>query len=157
MPASATPQTTGTPHPPAERVEPPPASAMAPSAPEGGMPAGRELLSTDFYRRQWGRLGLRSRAEEVDEFGYDPVYEKKVLPFFDFLYEKYFRVETFGIERVPSENRCLLVANHSGTLPVDGMMLRLGVRREHSQHRDVRWLAEDTIFHFPFLGNFTNP
>jgi 1-acyl-sn-glycerol-3-phosphate acyltransferase len=48
------------------------------------------------------------------------------------------------------------VANHSGTLPFDGMMLRRAVRREHPQHRDVRWLAEDGIFHFPFLGSFTN-
>jgi 1-acyl-sn-glycerol-3-phosphate acyltransferase len=30
------------------------------------------------------------------------------------------------------------------------------VRREHPQHRDVRWLAEDGIFHLPFLGSFTN-
>jgi 1-acyl-sn-glycerol-3-phosphate acyltransferase len=144
------------PVPSAGRVEPAPASANAPTAPDSGALSERELLSTDFYRRQWGRLGLRSRAEEVDEFGYDPVYEKRFLPFFEFLYERYFRVETHGMDRVPSQGRCLLVANHSGTLPVDGMMLRLAVRREHSQHRDVRWLAEDAIFHFPFLGSFTN-
>jgi 1-acyl-sn-glycerol-3-phosphate acyltransferase len=116
----------------------------------------RELLSTDFYLRKWGRLGLRNRSEEVDEFGYDPVYEQKVLPFFEFLYEKYFRVEVQGVAHVPAEGRCLLVANHSGTLPFDGMMLRLAVRREHPTHRGVRWLAEDAIFHFPFLGSFTN-
>jgi 1-acyl-sn-glycerol-3-phosphate acyltransferase len=116
----------------------------------------RELLSTDFYLRKWGRMGLRSRSEEVDEFGYDPVYEQRVLPFFDFLYDRYFRVEVHGVERVPGEGRCLLVANHSGTLPFDGMMLRLAVRRAHPQHRDVRWLAENVIFHFPFLGSITN-
>ncbi len=36
------------------------------------------------------------------------------------------------------------------------MMLRLAVRREHIERREVRWLAEDTIFHLPFLGSFTN-
>jgi 1-acyl-sn-glycerol-3-phosphate acyltransferase len=139
----------------ADRLEPSPTSSTETPAPEGGLTA-RELLSADFYLRKWGRLALRNRAEEVDEFGYDPVYEQRLLPLFDFLYQKYFRVETHGIDRVPREGSCLLVANHAGTLPIDGMMLRLGVRREHSQHRDVRWLAEDTIFHFPFLGNFTN-
>jgi 1-acyl-sn-glycerol-3-phosphate acyltransferase len=124
--------------------------------PEGPFDTARELLSTDFYLRKWGRLGLRSRSEEVDEFGYDPEYERKVLPFFEFLYERYFRVEAHGAHKVPAEGRCLLVANHSGTLPFDGMMLRLAVRREHPQHRGVRWLAEDGIFHFPFLGSFTN-
>ncbi len=134
----------------------PPARPSAPAPPEGMLDTARELLSTDFYLRKWGRLGLRNRSEEVDEFGHDPVYEGKVRPFFDFLYDRYFRVEAHGVERVPPEGRCLLVANHSGTLPFDGVMLRMAVQREHPQHRDVRWLAEDLIFHFPFLGSFTN-
>jgi 1-acyl-sn-glycerol-3-phosphate acyltransferase len=95
-------------------------------------------------------------VEEVDEFGYDPAYERKLMPVLELLYEKYFRVEVHGIERVPGDGRCLLVANHSGALPIDGLMLRLAVRREHPQRRDVRWLAEDGLFHFPFLGNMTN-
>ncbi len=83
----------------------------------------RELLSTEFYLRKWGRLGMRNRSEEVDDFGKDPVYEQKVRPFFDFLYDRYFRVETEGIGKIPGQGRCLLVANHSGTLPYDGMMI----------------------------------
>jgi len=133
-----------------------PPRPSSPPPPEDVLDSPRELFSTDFYLRKWGRLGLRNRSEEVDEFGYDPVYERKVLPFFDLLYDKYFRVEAHGVERVPAEGRCLLVANHSGTLPFDGIMLRLAVRREHPSHRDVRWLAEDLIFHLPFLGSFTN-
>jgi 1-acyl-sn-glycerol-3-phosphate acyltransferase len=116
----------------------------------------RELLSTDFYMRKWGRLGMRNRSEEVDDFGFDPVYEEKVLPLFNFLYEKYFRVEASGVERLPADGRCLLVANHSGTLPYDGLMIKMAVKREHPAHRDVRWLAEDFLFHFPFLGAFSN-
>jgi hypothetical protein len=132
----------------------PPPSLPAPP-PDGVLDTARELLSADFYLRKWGRIGLRNRSQEVDDFGYDPVYEQKVLPFFVFLYERYFRVEVHGLENVPNEGRCLLVANHSGTIPFDGIMLRLAVRREHPLHRDVRWLAEDVIFHFPFLGSFT--
>ena len=135
----------------------PPTPLPPPNAtPEGVLDTARELLSADFYLQKWGRIGLRNRSQEVDDFGHDPVYERKVLPFFEFLYEKYFRVEVHGLENVPQVGRCLLVANHSGTIPFDGMMLRLAVRREHSLHRDVRWLAEDAIFHFPFLGSFTS-
>jgi 1-acyl-sn-glycerol-3-phosphate acyltransferase len=94
--------------------------------------------------------------DEVDEFGYDPAYERKLLPLLDLVYEKYFRVEVHGVDHIPSEGRCLLVANHSGTLPIDGLMLRMAVRREHPHRRDIRWLAEDGLFHFPFLGNMTN-
>jgi 1-acyl-sn-glycerol-3-phosphate acyltransferase len=141
----------------------PPRSVRRPSSappPDGGdatvFDTARELLSTDFYLRKWGKLGMRNRSEEVDDFGFDPIYERKVMPFFNFLYEKYFRVEAEGVDRVPAEGRCLLVSNHSGTLPYDGAMLKTCVKREHPQHRDVRWLAEDFIFHFPFLGSFTN-
>jgi 1-acyl-sn-glycerol-3-phosphate acyltransferase len=102
------------------------------------------------------RVDALMATDEVDEFGYDPAYERKLMPLFDLMYEKYFRVELHGVDRVPSEGRCLLVANHSGTLPLDGLMLRMAVRREHPRRRDVRWLAEDGIFHFPFLGNITN-
>jgi 1-acyl-sn-glycerol-3-phosphate acyltransferase len=139
--------------PTAEPLAAPPTSASEPAV---VIPSGGDLVSTDFYLRKWGRLGLRSRTEEVDEFGYDPVYEEKVLPLFDFLYEKYFRVQTHRIERIPGEGRCLLVANHSGTLPIDGIMLRLALRHAHPQHRNLRWLVEDAIFHFPFLGAFAN-
>ncbi len=116
----------------------------------------RELLSTDFYMRKWGRLGMRNRSEEVDDFGYDPIYDQKVMPLLSFLYEKYFRVEAEGVGKIPQEGRCLLVANHSGTLPYDGVMIKTCVKREHAKHRDVRWLAEDFVFHFPFLGSITN-
>lgn len=116
----------------------------------------RELLSSDFYMRKWGRLGMRNRSEEVDDFGFDPVYEQRVMPVFNFLYERYFRVECHGVENIPAEGRCLVVGNHSGTIPFDGAMLKVAVKREHPKSRDVRWLAEDFIFHFPFLGSFSN-
>ncbi len=145
---------------PPDRPSRPAAPASSRSLPPEGdatvFDTARELLSTDYYLRKWGRLGMRNRSEEVDEFGFDPIYEQKVLPFFNFLYEKYFRVETDGIERIPAEGRCLLVANHSGTLPYDGAMIKTAVKREHPSHRAVRWLAEDFIFHFPFLGSFSN-
>ena len=141
--------------PPRRSTVPPPRPSVPPP-PDSVLDTARELLSTDFYLRKWGRMGLRNRSEEVDEFGYDPVYEAKVLPLFELLYSKYFRVEVHGADRIPSEGRCVLVANHSGTLPFDGMMLRLAVKHEHAKHRGVRWLAEDVIFHFPFLGAFAN-
>ena len=145
----------------ARRDPSPSAPSVRPSrrAPDDGgdmtaFDTARELLSTDYYLRKWGKLGMRNRSEEVDDFGFDPVYEKKVLPFFNFLYEKYFRVECEGIDKIPDAGRCLLVANHSGTLPYDGAMIKTAVTREHAKQRRVRWLAEDFLFHFPFLGSF---
>src|SRR5690606_9616313 len=118
--------------------------------------ATRELLSSEYYRRQWGRFGLRRRSEHIDDFGHDPVYERRLLPLLDFLFRYYFRCETQGIEGIPKEGRCLVVANHSGTLPLDGLMLRSALRLRHPSARPLRWLAEDFIFYLPFIGVFMN-
>jgi 1-acyl-sn-glycerol-3-phosphate acyltransferase len=141
----------------------------------GPRATARDLLPQEFYRRQWGRAGRRQRAEEVDEFGHDPQYEARFLPFFDFLYRTYFRVEAEGAENVPTEGRCVLVANHSGgPLPYDGIMLRTAVRLEQAAlraatedrggttappapaARELRWLAEDFVYHLPFVGTAMN-
>lgn len=143
---------------------PAPAMPMNPLEPQGAVPpppesvfdTARELLSTDFYLRKWGRLAMRGRSEEVDDFGFDPVYDDKYRPYLDFLYTRYFRVETSGIESIPAEGRCVLVANHSGTLPLDGVMIKTAVKREHPAARDLRWLTEDFISHMPFLGSTMN-
>lgn len=116
----------------------------------------RELLSTDHYLRKWARRAMRDRSEEVDDFGFDPVYEQKARALLEFLYTRYFRVETTGIDHVPARGRCLLVSNHSGTLPLDGLMLRTAVKLEHGNPREVRWLTEDFIHHMPYLGATLN-
>ena len=62
---------------------------------------------------------MRNRSEEVDEFGYDPVYEEQVLPFFDFLYEKYFRVEVTGRREHPGARGAACSSPTTpGTLPL---------------------------------------
>lgn len=129
-------------------------STVPPPEPETAFDTAREMLSTDFYLRRWGQAAMRNRSEEVDDFGYDPTYDARVRPLFDFLYARYFRVECRGISNVPNGGRCMLVANHSGTIPFDGPMLKMAMKHEHAGKRDVRWLAEDFVFHFPFLGSF---
>lgn len=127
-----------------------------PGSGAGAGEAVRELMSSDYYLRQWGRLGMRHRSEDVDDFGLDPKYEARLLPLVDFLYRRYFRVETQGADQIPADGRCLVVANHSGTLPLDGMMLRAAVRLDHPSARELRWLAEDFVFYLPFVGAFMN-
>jgi 1-acyl-sn-glycerol-3-phosphate acyltransferase len=136
-----------------QRRDPEPATAAEP----GPGATAKEVLSSDFYHRQWGRQSLRTRSEDVDEFGHDPAYEAKFLPFFDFLFKTYFRVEVEGTANIPDVGRCLVVGNHSGgPLPYDGIMLRTVLRREHAQQRELRWLAEDFVYYLPFVGSAMN-
>jgi 1-acyl-sn-glycerol-3-phosphate acyltransferase len=60
------------------------------------------------------------------------------------------------LENIPDQGRVLLVANHSGTLPYDGAMLKMAVEQKHPAKRSVRFLVEDFVFHFPFLGTIMN-
>jgi 1-acyl-sn-glycerol-3-phosphate acyltransferase len=132
------------------------AAAEAPP-PHPTSATAKEVLSSDFYLRQWGRAGMRSRFEDVDEFGLDPTYEARFIPLFDFLYKHYFRVEAQGTANIPEQGRCLLVSNHSGgPLPYDGLMLRTTLRREHPSARELRWLAEDFLYYLPFAGAMMN-
>jgi 1-acyl-sn-glycerol-3-phosphate acyltransferase len=111
-----------------------------------------ELAGSQYYVQKWGRKGLRSRAEEVDEFGLDRSFDAKLRPVLDFIYRRYFRIQTQGIANVPGEGRAVVVGNHSGSIPIDGLMLRTALRVDHPQSRDLRWLAEDFLFYLPFAG-----
>nr|WP_245679354.1 lysophospholipid acyltransferase family protein [Actinomadura hibisca] len=91
---------------------------------------------------------------EVDEFGFDPELNRTVLlPLARALYERWFRVELSGQENVPADGGALIVANHSGTVPIDGIMLSVGVH-DHL-HRDLRLLGADLIYQVPMLGHLS--
>jgi 1-acyl-sn-glycerol-3-phosphate acyltransferase len=128
----------------------------APSAEAIAVESAAELADSNYYVQKWGRKGLRSRAEEVDEFGLDRSFDARLRPVLDFVYRRYFRVQTEGIENVPSEGRAVVVGNHSGSIPLDGLMLRTALRADHPAARDLRWLAEDFLFYLPFAGVFMN-
>ena len=87
--------------------------------------------------------------------GKDLSLTRSLEPLSDFLYDRYFRVTVEGADHLPS-GACILVANHSGALPLDGPMLHLALRRERADLPEARWLIEDQIFHAPFIGVLAN-
>jgi 1-acyl-sn-glycerol-3-phosphate acyltransferase len=100
-------------------------------------------------------LGLGSRSPQVDGWGKDAILSDALRPLADLVYERYWRVRTSGLEHLPS-GPCVLVANHSGALPLDGPLLHRVVRRERPQLPDARWLLEDQLFYAPLLGALAN-
>lgn len=69
------------------------------------------------------------------------------------LFEKWFRVEVRGIENVPAEGGALVVSNHAGVIPIDGLMASVAMRDHHPQHRALRMLAADLAFETPLVGS----
>ncbi|MEV7801442.1 lysophospholipid acyltransferase family protein [Microbispora sp. NPDC088329] len=89
---------------------------------------------------------------EIDEFGFDPELNDTVLleavrP----LYRHWFRVEVLGLGNVPPDRGALIVANHSGTLPVDALMLQVAVHDELG--RPLRLLGAHLVYQLPVLGH----
>ncbi len=87
----------------------------------------------------------------VDEYGFDADLTTRlsmaaVRP----LVEKWFRVDVQGIENIPADGGALLVGNHSGTVPIDGLVTSLVVH-DHAD-RYLRMLAADLVFRLPFVG-----
>lgn len=90
----------------------------------------------------------------VDDFGFDPQFNDAcVLPWLRFFFQKWFRVEVSGIDNIPDDGAALLVANHAGTLPIDGLMMSVAVRDHHHAHRNLRLLAADMVFDTPILSS----
>ena len=89
----------------------------------------------------------------VDDFGFDEDFTKNAyLPLLRPLYKSWFRVEVRGIENIPSFGGALIVANHSGTLPLDSLMTQVAVHDEHPAHRHLRMLGADLVFRTPVIG-----
>jgi len=89
----------------------------------------------------------------VDEFGFDPEFTTKIfLPLLRPLVQSWFRVEVRGAENLPVRGSALLVSNHAGTLPIDGMVLHSVVYDEIGRH--VRMLGADLIFKTPYSHDF---
>jgi 1-acyl-sn-glycerol-3-phosphate acyltransferase len=114
--------------------------------------AGRHGVNWENVARLWAALYFSWHSEETDEFGYDRKFTETVMPVFEFLYTVWWRVEVAGVESVPESGPGLIVANHSGVLPYDGLMIRLAVRHEHPARREARLLALDMFALLPFLA-----
>lgn len=113
-----------------------------------------KVFSLDFFKGLHKKLSSEDESYgEVDDFGMDMDFVKKVEPAINFLYKKYWRVETTGLENIPNNGRALIVGNHSGTLPYDGAMLAASIYYEHPVREDARFLVENFVYHFPFLGS----
>ncbi len=100
-------------------------------------------------------------SKEVGSFGYDAWgYSKDgasiALGMFKKLYDYYFRVETQGLENVPTSGRVLIIANHSGQLPMDGALIGIAVATNPHGPRAPRTMIERFFPTVPFLGNMLN-
>jgi len=111
----------------------------------------------DWERKLAGGLAfLRRRITgdyPIDDFGFDAdLTDHVLLTALRPLFERYFRVEVRGIENVPDTGGALVVANHSGTVPIDSGMTQLALHDKHPAKRHLRMLGADLVFKMPLVA-----
>lgn len=159
---SATEEQPLAPEPPAPRVE----RVTEPGSIPGGIPVGEwisavqgaahEVFGADWERRLAELMAFaRRRLEgdyEVDDYGFDrELTERFFMAALRPIAEKWFRLEVRGLDNIPAEGGALVVSNHSGTVPLDGLMTMLTVH-DHAG-RFLRPLGADLVFRLPFVSS----
>lgn len=117
--------------------------------------AAREVFGADAeaeLARFLAFLRRRLRGDYVvDEFGFDKeITERFLLAALRPIAEKWFRIEVRGVENIPASGGALVVSNHSGTIPVDGLMTMVSVH-DHTG-RFLRPLGADLVFRLPVIS-----
>lgn len=85
-----------------------------------------------------------------DPWGFSPQHAKVYYSFAHHIY-RYFRPVITGIEHVPA-GRVLIVPNHSGQLPFDGLVIAVACLLSASPPRLVRAMAERWFPTLPFVN-----
>lgn len=110
----------------------------------------KDYLDPDFWKGIWMVVEYQVKEQidfvqrrlrgqyEVDPFGMDRELIDVVRPFTSFMYRTWWRTTTTGLEHVPNQGRTLLLANHGGLIPWDGVMIASSVLEDHPESRVVR-------------------
>ena len=134
------------------------ASPGLPYCPKHAGPVSpRKAVTSGEFLDQWRGSVERAVSRRVNrrplKTAYDEDLVKALLPLATPWYRAYWRVDVEGIENVPNEGAAILASNHSGTIPIDGAMLKVALLREHG--RNAWLLAADLVFRFPGLREIT--
>ncbi|NUQ77624.1 MAG: acyltransferase family protein [Polyangiaceae bacterium] len=126
------------------------ARSSADAAREAMSELATSVLGRDFEDRL-RRVPLPISESGVDPFGLDPEWAKYAVAVAALFHRFYFRTEVFGIDRVP-QGRALLIANHSGQIPVDGMLIAASMFLDAEPPRIVRSMVEKWSQTLPFVS-----
>ncbi|MEX1362939.1 MAG: 1-acyl-sn-glycerol-3-phosphate acyltransferase [Nannocystaceae bacterium] len=103
-------------------------------------------------RRHLEGLCLRDAGHGWDRFGASEAGVGVGLSVVRHLYDYYFRVQSFGHEHIPAQGPTIIVSNHSGMLPLDGMMLWADVLLHTDPPRLPRPIADYFVPALPFIN-----
>jgi 1-acyl-sn-glycerol-3-phosphate acyltransferase len=114
---------------------------------------GAEILRgiNDEVTERLRRIPTRLNAYGYDPWGFNFETTRRALVASVLLYRYYFRVETHGIENLPS-GRMLVIANHAGQVAIDAAMIGTATLLEAEPPRIMRGMGEYWLPTVPFIS-----
>lgn len=116
-----------------------------------------DLLRPLLPEREWERVQAYPVQDEglgTDAFGTRREFLGFAYALGYWLHRYYFRVVSAGHEHLPRQGGGVVVGNHSGVLPFDGLMVGTDVFRYTEPPRLVRYMVDFFIYQVPFVGGF---
>jgi 1-acyl-sn-glycerol-3-phosphate acyltransferase len=110
------------------------------------------ILGADFDERI---ETVRAQYAQVggDLFGLDADTVRSAAKVCAFFHRIYFRSEIHGVDNVP-DGRVLLVANHSGQIPVDAAVISCAMLLDAARPRIMRAMVDRWVGTLPFVSTF---
>jgi len=116
----------------------------------------RKLCQTLFPEdcERLSRIRINDLGFGYDAFGLE--LESAMLAYMigRILHQYWFRVESQGIENIPADGPVLITPNHSGVIPIDGVMIAVDLIRKLQRPRIMR----SVVYHFagllPYINTF---
>ncbi|MBI2059520.1 MAG: acyltransferase family protein [Nitrospirae bacterium] len=112
--------------------------------------AKRLLKSHDLDRIL--QIRIHDQGWGYDKFGMDKYSVALTYAMTKFLYERWFRVMSFGHEHIPRNGRAILAANHSGVIPMDGGLVALDLLHRMDPPRLMRAVVDNFAARFPYIN-----
>jgi 1-acyl-sn-glycerol-3-phosphate acyltransferase len=113
----------------------------------GDSPDAADQAATD---RAGPLPGDPERLSDVDEWGRSQRARDFLARLYDPIYDRWFRVEWEGFDKIPREGGALIVANHAGAIPTDAPSVMHGIERELG--RPVYGLADEVFKRLPVVN-----
>lgn len=128
--------------------------------PDGARPSGLKARLDQYFvdalsDEAWQKIQSVDAGQSdhgFDPFGFDPLFLKYIVPLSEWLFRQYFDVDTFGVEHIPDSGRVLLVSNHSGQIPIDGLLIGTACLLEKEPPRMIRGMIERWVPDIPFVS-----
>lgn len=123
---------------------------LLPDYPSPARFASRLVPADELARVE--QIPLRDLGHGYDAFGCSREGIALGLALSEPLYRYWFRVRGYHRERIPGEGPVVIAANHSGTLPIDGMMIWADIVRKAPTPRLPRVIVDYFVGQLPWVS-----